>query len=276
MPEKKKCFVISPIGKPKLKTNKEANSVFEYVISKAVVPLNYTAIRSDHIAKSGHITIQIIEHLKNDELVIADVRKPNPNVFYELAIRHVTKKPYILLKKPRGKLPFDIADCRAIGLDITDPESVENAKKGIEEQINSMEEETTNPLSLALDNLFLRESLHPMENQIGEIFRIVSVMSASSALGMTDKEIEHQLKTATRISSDASKQACKLRAIAEAIKNNGKLSAELGEIKTMEEIAQQLFSYYRDLTFWNRARYREAQRNQMVGQANQKTSDAKT
>ena len=68
-------------------------------------------------------------------LVIADLTDSNPNVFYELAIRHAFRKPYIQVISKGQKIPFDLSGIRTIEVDIQDLDSVEKAKNEIENQI---------------------------------------------------------------------------------------------------------------------------------------------
>ena len=44
----------------------------------------------------------------------------NPNVFYELALRHAIGKPIVHLIRKADKVPFDVANFRTITLDDTD------------------------------------------------------------------------------------------------------------------------------------------------------------
>jgi hypothetical protein len=53
-------------------------------------------------------------------LVVADLSFHNPNVFYELAIRHATKLPTVLISRTAERVPFDIADLRVVFLDMND------------------------------------------------------------------------------------------------------------------------------------------------------------
>ncbi len=72
-----------------------------------------TAVRADGIAQAGDINEQICRHVIESDLVIADVSGGNPNVMYELGLRHVTGKPTIHIGEA-GQLPFDIASIRTI------------------------------------------------------------------------------------------------------------------------------------------------------------------
>jgi hypothetical protein len=44
----------------------------------------------------------------NDPLAIADLSDPNPNVFYELAIRQAIGKPLVQIIQKDEKIPFDV------------------------------------------------------------------------------------------------------------------------------------------------------------------------
>jgi hypothetical protein len=84
----KTCFVIAPIGEADSEDRKRSDQVVNFVITPAVAECGYKPIRADKISEQGIITSQVIEHIVNDPLVIADLTKQNANVFYELAIRH--------------------------------------------------------------------------------------------------------------------------------------------------------------------------------------------
>ena len=91
----KKCFIASPIGAAGSDERHRSNLVKKYIIDEAVNPLGYKTVRADEIDKSGEITTQIVSDLIDADLLIADLTGQNANVFYELAIRHSFRKPYI-------------------------------------------------------------------------------------------------------------------------------------------------------------------------------------
>lgn len=66
------------------------------------------------------ITRQIIDYIIHSKLVIADLSYHNPNVFYELALRHAVRKPIVQIIRQADKLPFDIGQLRTVVVDTTD------------------------------------------------------------------------------------------------------------------------------------------------------------
>jgi len=58
--------------------------------------------------------MQVYERLVSADLVIADLSGGNPNVFYELAVRHMTRKPFVQLLIKGEALPFDVAPERTV------------------------------------------------------------------------------------------------------------------------------------------------------------------
>lgn len=121
MAKNKTCFVIGPVGKPNTKTREWADKIFEYIITPAAKSCSYeTPVRADKSSRPGMITAEILQHLFNDDMVIADLTEGNPNVYYELAIRHALPKPFVQLIKKGEKLRFDLKDLRTVevGLDI--------------------------------------------------------------------------------------------------------------------------------------------------------------
>lgn len=138
---KKVCFVISPIGEEGSKERNHADRVMNEIINHIVGnEFGYEAIRADKYPVPGQITPQIVELIANADLLIADLSFHNPNVFYELALRHITRKPFIHLIREGEKIPFDIKDIRAIEFNLEKEESIRRAKSELKEQIESVEQ----------------------------------------------------------------------------------------------------------------------------------------
>jgi hypothetical protein len=96
---KYRCFVIMPIGKEGTIEQENNLLVFKKLIKPCVENSGYDieCYHSDLITETGDISRQIINALEKDDIVIADLRRNNPNVIYELCIRHAFGKRTILI-----------------------------------------------------------------------------------------------------------------------------------------------------------------------------------
>jgi len=136
----KTCFVIAPIDKEGSDIRHRSDQLFDHVIEPAVDQFGYKALRSDKIGEPGIITVQIIEQLIKSDLVIADLTFRNPNVYYELGIRHMAEKHYIQIADPDEPIPFDVGNVRTIPVDFRFISSMEKCKAQIIEQLKVIEE----------------------------------------------------------------------------------------------------------------------------------------
>ncbi len=114
------CFYISPIGQEDSERRKHADFFLEYVVTPALKEFDLRVIRADQIGKPGMIGKQVLEHILKSRLVIADLSFHNPNVFYELCLRHVARLPTVQIIRGAEEIPFDIDQYRTVKIDTTD------------------------------------------------------------------------------------------------------------------------------------------------------------
>jgi len=114
------CFVIGPIGNafaahgsPTRETYEDSLHVMAEVIEPACAKYGLSPVRADSLARAGEITTQIFRRLRDDDVVIADLTDANPNVMYELGLRHTRDKLTIQIGE-FGRLPFDVSTIRTI------------------------------------------------------------------------------------------------------------------------------------------------------------------
>ncbi|MED0902487.1 hypothetical protein [Bacillus nitratireducens] len=113
----KTCFIITPIGDDQSDTRRAADGVIDAVIIPALVEmgLKQENINVAHRMPSpGSINKQVITNILECDLAIANLTNLNPNVMYELAIRHAARKPVIQICQKGTRLPFDITEERTI------------------------------------------------------------------------------------------------------------------------------------------------------------------
>jgi uncharacterized protein YukE len=216
MTDDKECFVIGPIGEPESEIREHSDRVLEYVIEDAVEEYGYNAIRADDISEPGIITTQIIEHIMESPLVIADLTNHNPNVFYELAVRHAARRPVIQLIDSDEEIPFDIANTRTVNFTLSDIEAYEGAKAEIKEQIENIEsgdDNVDNPVSVAVDLQLWRESGDPKQENLADVVEMInsvqtSIRELESSIedSKNDSEIDNKIKRINNMTTDLEKE----------------------------------------------------------------------
>lgn len=114
------CFYITPIGVDGSQERKHADLFTSSLVQPALAELGLKVIRADLIGEPGMITSQVIEYLKRSRLAIADLSYLNPNVFYEVALRHALRLPVVQLIRKADHLPFDVNQSRTLVFDTSD------------------------------------------------------------------------------------------------------------------------------------------------------------
>ncbi|HEU4454233.1 MAG TPA: hypothetical protein VFR81_14290 [Longimicrobium sp.] len=152
------CFVISPIGADASPTRRSINGLVDAVIEPTLIGLGYTVIVAHRMTNPGSITNQVIELLLSAELVVANLTDLNPNVMYELAVRHAARKSVITIAEIGTALPFDLRDERTIEYH-NDMAGVPELKRALEAAIIGAADDTEpdNPVYRAAQTQVMRE-----------------------------------------------------------------------------------------------------------------------
>lgn len=114
------CFYVSPIGDEESEARKHSDLFLGSIVEPALETFKLNVVRADAIDKPGIITRQIIDYIMRSRLVVADLSFHNPNVFYELALRHAIKLPIVQIIRSGERVPFDVNQMRTIQIDTTD------------------------------------------------------------------------------------------------------------------------------------------------------------
>jgi hypothetical protein len=111
------CFVLMPFGKKMDAAGRVTNfdSVYTKIIAPAVERAGLEPIRADEEKIGGAIHKPMFERLMLCHYAVADITGANPNVFYELGIRHAMRPRSTVIVFGEGTvLPFDIALVRGL------------------------------------------------------------------------------------------------------------------------------------------------------------------
>lgn len=85
-------FVIMPFGTKQHadgSSKYDFDKVYRVLIQRAIRESGMTSVRADERVTSAPIHTEMFRDLRDRAVVLADLSLDNPNVFYELGIRHV-------------------------------------------------------------------------------------------------------------------------------------------------------------------------------------------
>ncbi len=137
-----RCFVIMPFGE-KIDADRKAinfDKIYDDMIRVAITgePMRKVGgpqlecIRCDKIAQSGWVHRLMISEIYEADVAVVDLSTLNPNVFYELGVRHALRRTVTVLLCRKGtKTPFNIAGFNLIRYDPDDPQNLQTVQTQI-------------------------------------------------------------------------------------------------------------------------------------------------
>jgi tetratricopeptide (TPR) repeat protein len=116
------CFVLMPFGKKPDPTGGDPidfDRTYEMAIRPALEQAELEPIRADEERTGGIIHKAMFERLLLCDYAVADLTCANPNVFYELGVRHAVRPATTLVIFGKGHVPpFDVNYLRAMPYDL--------------------------------------------------------------------------------------------------------------------------------------------------------------
>lgn len=205
---KRKCFIITPIGNDGSDTFRKVKGVIESVIKPILLDYGFDDIKPAYeINVSGMINTQIINRIVEDDLVIANLTGNNPNVMYELCLRHVAAKPIIHICENGTVLPFDIKDSRTIFYtdDMLGVEELKKQMKLFMNEISYDDDYMDNPIYNAQSyGKLLKETQGTNDNQILKLLmEILSQLSEDRKPKITYNNIFDQIEKEIPLNIDS-------------------------------------------------------------------------
>jgi O-acetyl-ADP-ribose deacetylase (regulator of RNase III) len=133
----RKCFVIMPFGEKDDQGQViDFDAVYKQIIKPAVEALNDEKIRiqcqrCDEVERAGLIHERMIQFILDADVAVVDITTQNPNVFYELGVRHTLHdRVTVLIRREGTKNPFNIGGMNTIEYGLEEPQA-EQARKAI-------------------------------------------------------------------------------------------------------------------------------------------------
>lgn len=233
------CFVDMPFGKKAdLASGIEVDfdQVYELAIQPAIEAAGLQPIRGDRERSGGIIHAPMFGRLLLSDFVVADLTLSNPNVFYELGIRH-TARPFttVPIFSPIHSLPFDVGLVRAIPYHLEAGKLTEASAEKLRSDLRARLDDAVGGVASHDSPLFQLIPNFPRVNLPHDVTEIFQDQVRHS------EEFRNQLSRARAHNSDADR----LQALQQ-IENN------LGDLKvTQGEILVDLLLSYRDVSAWN-------------------------
>lgn len=111
-------FVAMPFG---TKEGIDFNKIYEDYIKSALKTEGFEVFRADEEMQAGEIRTDMFQELLLADLVVVDLSIDNPNVWYELGVRHALRsRGVIQIKSTRDHMPFDVYTDRTLTYHIKD------------------------------------------------------------------------------------------------------------------------------------------------------------
>ena len=111
-------FVVMPYG---TKEGIHFNEIYSDLIKPALEAVGFEVFRADEEMRAGDIRTDMFQELLMADLVVADLSIDNPNVWYELGVRHALRARGVIgIRCLRDYMPFDVYSDRSVRYHVKD------------------------------------------------------------------------------------------------------------------------------------------------------------
>jgi len=241
------CFVIMPFGdKPDQEGNPiHFDEIYKSFIKDAVEELGIRCIRCDEIVQSGWIHSKMFNSINDADVVVVDITALNPNVFYELGVRHVlSRNVTVIIRQPGTKAPFNIQGFNYVDYIPDDPVNLKLAAARIQEMIKNgiaSVDNVDSPVYEVLDTLNVENKPHLINKKELIPFSLVAV--PEKQIGIITGDIQSVTEVDVWVNSENTNMQMARpfeRSISAVIRYGGAKKSRAGRI-TEDIIAKELF-----------------------------------
>ncbi len=184
-----------PFGKKKDVDGSEIdfNHVYQNLIKEAVEALGMECERCDEIIDTGSIHSKMFRGIFEADVAVVDITSLNPNVFYELGVRHALNKHVTLVirRNVPQPPPFNINGLNVVSYEIDTEEKLEASRKVIREYVQTaMGKLSVDSLvHQALDNLKVERKPRPIDKK--EVYLYPLVNAPGKEIGIITGDIQN-------------------------------------------------------------------------------------
>jgi len=158
------------------------NRIYAELIKPALESAGFDVFRADEELRAGDIRTDMFQELLVADLVVADLTLDNPNVWYELGVRHALRaRGVVLVQGPRAAQPFDTYTDRKLVYHLLagapDPTNLTADRDALAAMASATLQATSrrkvSPVYVLLDHLRepdWRELLMSSENPFGQVY----------------------------------------------------------------------------------------------------------
>lgn len=156
------CFVIMPFGVKKVDGQDiDFDRIFDDIFKPAVEGVSLhkpqkgtlSARRTDKDFFAGDIGQEMFQYLQWSRIALADITGLNPNVMYEVGVRHNARASgTVILRQANAAIPFDINRIKAFPYEYSPEEKAREARALIQRLLSEslQENRLDSPVQLAL------------------------------------------------------------------------------------------------------------------------------
>lgn len=110
----KTCFILMPFSAP-------FNEYYERIYKPAIEETGFRSLRVDDISAPRPFIEDIVDLIRNSDVILAEITGRNPNVMYEMGMAYAAKTPMVIISQSVSEAPTDLKHQRIVVYDTTKP-----------------------------------------------------------------------------------------------------------------------------------------------------------
>ena len=196
------CFFVTPIGQPHSVERKRSDWLFNSVVHPSSQKNGLSAKRGDTISDSAMIGTNMFRAISESRVCVADLTGLNPNVLYEIGIRHCLSLPIIHIAQIGTELPFDTVSHFTHFYDLSDYGSMRSLEESLSREIGLSiieDYEVSNPFTQAVGRISVSSSGDSRDQLLARLMDRIEVLENSRSTPSRGTKINREVGPADRL-----------------------------------------------------------------------------